>query len=67
MILVGKSWENWKYLNLSYDDLKPIKGYVDTSFAVHPDFNSQTGAIITMGKGYIQSFSREKNWTQGAL
>ena len=40
-----------KYLTLSADDLRVIKWYVDASFAVHPDFKSHTGAVMTMGNG----------------
>ena len=57
-----------KYLNgskdlklvLKADDLKVIKWYVDASFAVHPDFKSHTGAVMTMGDGAIQSISRKQ-------
>ena len=42
----------WKYvMTLSADSLHVLKWYVDASFAVHPDFRSHTGAILTMGKG----------------
>ena len=37
-------------LTLSADNLRSIKWYVDTSFAVHPDFRSQTGGTMTFGK-----------------
>ena len=39
---------NKNYLTLSSDVLKLIKWYMDASFAVHPDFNSYTIAIMTM-------------------
>ena len=42
-------------LTLSADNLHILKWYVDVSFAVHPDFKSHTGAIMTMGTGAIQS------------
>ena len=42
--------ENKKYLTLTADDLKAVAWYVDASFAVHPDFKSHTGAIMTMGQ-----------------
>ena len=44
-------------LTLSSDCLEVIKWYVGTSFAVHPYFNSHTGAIMNMVHGVIQSFS----------
>jgi hypothetical protein len=35
-----------EYLTLSADDLRVVKWYVDTSFAVHPDFKSHTSAVM---------------------
>jgi hypothetical protein len=56
-----------KYLNgtkgdltLSADNLRVVKWYVDTSFAVHPDFKSHTGAMMTLGKGAMQSIARKQ-------
>jgi hypothetical protein len=69
---VTADWEHGKrmamYLNgtrkdvltLSADDLTVIKWYVDASFAVHPDFKSHSGAVMTMGDGAIQSCSRKQ-------
>ena len=37
-----------------------LKWYVDASFAVHPDFKSHTGAILTMGEGTLQSMSSKQ-------
>jgi hypothetical protein len=47
-------------LTLSADNLNVIKWYVDASFAVHPDFKSHTGAVMTYGQGAIQSISRKQ-------
>jgi hypothetical protein len=47
-------------LILSADDLHVIKWYVDSSFAVHPDFKSHTGAVMSYGKGTAQSISRKQ-------
>ena len=47
-------------LTLRVDDLRVVKWYVDASFAVHPDFKSHTGAVMTMGKGAIQSIARKQ-------
>ena len=47
-------------LTLSADNLRVIKWYVDASFAVHPDFNSHTGATMMMGTGAIQSASMKQ-------
>ena len=44
-------------LILSANDLQVIKWYVDASFAVHPDFKSHTGGVMTMGGGAVQSIS----------
>jgi hypothetical protein len=37
-----------------------LKWYTDASFAVHPDYKSPTGAIMTMGKGAVQSISQKQ-------
>ena len=47
-------------LILTADDLSIIKWYVDASFAVHPDFRSHTGAVMTFGSGAVQSISRKQ-------
>jgi hypothetical protein len=59
-----------KYLNgtkklrliLSARNLHCIKWYVDASFAVHPDFQSHTGAAMHFGDGdgAVQSVSRKQ-------
>ena len=57
-----------KYLNgtrkdkliLSADNLHVIKWYVDSAFAVHPDYKSHTGAVMTYGGGAAQSISRKQ-------
>ena len=45
---------------MSADDTKTIKWYVDSSFAVHKDMRSHTGAIMTLGKGAIISDSTKQ-------
>jgi len=47
-------------LTLGADNLSVVKWYVDSSFAVHPDFKSHTGATMTLGRGAIQSMSRKQ-------
>jgi len=47
-------------LILSADDLHVIKWYVDSAFAVHPDFKSHTGAVMIYGGGAAQSISRKQ-------
>ena len=47
-------------LTLSTKNLRSIKWYVDTSFAVHPDFRSQTGGTMTIRKGAVQSLSKKQ-------
>ncbi len=49
-----------KMLTLSADDLAVIKWYVDTAFAVHPDFKSHTGGNMTFRRGAVQSISRKQ-------
>ncbi len=44
-----------KTLTMKADDLKVIKLYVDASFAVHPDFWSHTGGVMTMGSNTMQT------------
>jgi hypothetical protein len=55
--LNGTKGEN---LTLSVDDLRVVKWYVDASFAVHPDFKNHTGAMMTLGKGAMQSIARKQ-------
>ena len=43
-----------KFLTLSIEELGVIKWHVDASFAVHTDFRSHTGAVMTMGEGAMQ-------------
>ena len=47
-------------LTLSTESLWSIKWYVDISFAVHPDFRSQTRGTMTFGKGAVQSLSKKQ-------
>ena len=47
-------------LPLSAKNLWSIKWYVDVSFAVHPDFRSQTGETMTFGKGVVQLLSKKQ-------
>ncbi|CAJ1946144.1 unnamed protein product [Cylindrotheca closterium] len=42
------------HLTLSAKDLRTFKWYIDASFAVHPDFRSHTGGVLTMGEGGLQ-------------
>ena len=44
-------------LTLSADGTGIIKWYVDAAFAVHPDFKSHTGSVMSMGKGAITILS----------
>ena len=47
-------------LTLRADCLNVLKWYVDASFAVHPDFRSHTGGVLTMGKGAVQAVSSKQ-------
>ena len=53
-------------MTLSTDSLHVIKWYIDTSFAVHPDFKSHTGAVMTMGEGVIQKHPVSRSSTPAA-
>ena len=47
-------------LILSAKNLQVIKYFVDAAFAVHPDFKSHTGGIMTYGKGAAITVSRKQ-------
>ena len=47
-------------LRLCADNLRVIKWYVDASYAVHPDYKSHTGAVMTMGRGAVQAISKKQ-------
>ena len=47
-------------LTLESDGSKTVRWHVDAAFAVHPDFKSHTGGIMSMGKGAITSISRKQ-------
>ena len=42
---------------LEAGDTQSIQWYVDAAFAVHKDFRSHTGAVMSLGKGIISSVS----------
>ena len=42
---------------LEAGDTQTIQWYVDAAFAVHKDFRSHTGAVMSLGKGMISSVS----------
>ena len=49
-----------KVLRIKANSINIIKWYVDASFAVHADFRSQSGAVMTMGEGSVQNISRKQ-------
>jgi hypothetical protein len=49
-----------KVLRIKANSINIIKWYVDASYAVHPDFRSQTGAVMVMGEGSVQNISRKQ-------
>jgi hypothetical protein len=53
-------WHQGRESYLSADNLRVAKWYVDASFAVYPDFKSHTGAMMTLGKGAMQSIARKQ-------
>lgn len=48
-------------LTLRCDGERTAKWFVDAAFAVHPDMRSHTGAVFTLGKGAISTYSRKQN------
>ena len=48
-------------LTLRADGTGVLKWYVDASFAVHPDYRSHTGAVMTMGEGAVISLSKKQS------
>ena len=49
-----------KVLTLGVTDLRVVKWLIDASYAVYANFQSQTGAVMTMGRGAVQSISRKQ-------
>lgn len=47
-------------MTLEADDTQTLTWYVDSSFAVHSDLKSHTGAIFTLGKGALISDSTKQ-------
>ena len=62
--LIGTKKE---YLTLSAGDLKVVTWYVDTSFAVHPDFKSHTKEVMTTKQVAIQSVSSTQKTSTGLV
>ena len=59
-------------LTLEATNIRIVKWYVDSSFAVHPDMKSHTGGAMTLGKGSIYATSTRqkintKSSTEGEL
>ena len=46
-------------LKLTIDDLAIIKWWIDGSHNVHPDCRGHTGAMMSLGKGAVASYSRK--------
>ena len=45
---------------LTADNLRVMKWWIDASFAVHPDFKSHTGSVMSMGSGAAQVMSKKQ-------
>ena len=59
-------WTKDEKLALEADGTNVIRWGVDAAFALHPDMRSHRGAIMTLGKGAIQSMSsKQKLNTRG--
>ena len=48
------------YLTQQSDRTNVVKWSLDAAFAVHPNMKSHTGAVMTMGKGAVQSASTKQ-------
>jgi hypothetical protein len=46
--------------SMKADDTQSIKRHVDAAFAVHKDYNSHTGATMTLGEGVLCSVSTKQ-------
>ena len=49
-----------KSVGLQVENLNCVAYFVDAAFAVHNDFKSHTGGVMTMGRGEIASISRKQ-------
>ena len=49
-------------LILGADDIHTMYTFVDTAYAVHSDMKSQTGGVITFGRGESPANPLNKNW-----
>ena len=47
-------------LHLIADEFGTVYWLIDASFAVHPDYKSHTGAIMSIGKGAVSSLSTKQ-------
>eukprot|EP00804_Cyclotella_cryptica_P021177 CCRYP_001489-RB/>CCRYP_001489-RB protein AED:0.45 eAED:0.38 QI:0/-1/0/1/-1/0/1/0/491 len=47
-------------LTLTIDNLNQVKWWVDASYNTHDDCKGQTGAMMSLGKGAVVSFSRKQ-------
>ena len=54
------NWSQKDKLILGAQDLSVVKWYVDVSFAVHADYRSHTGAVMTFGHGAVQTICRKQ-------
>jgi hypothetical protein len=54
-------------LMLRADGSRVLKWFTDASFAVHCDFKSQTGVVMTMGSGAVTSISRKQGINSRSL
>ncbi len=48
------------YLTIKIDDSKTIKWYADASFAVHKDYKSHMGGVMSLGQGAVISRSSKQ-------
>jgi hypothetical protein len=49
-----------RFATYKIDNIGVVKWFIDASFAVHPDFRSHTGAVMTMGQGGMIVMSKKQ-------
>ena len=54
-------------LILRLDKSRVIKWYIDAAFAIHKDYKSHTGAVMTRGHGSVHAISKQqRSWHEAA-
>ena len=59
IVEISKGIEGTK-ITLSVDDMSVVNWWVDASYTVHEDWWVQTGAMMSLGKEALSSFSTKQ-------